>query len=63
MTAIALSNLAIKLLEHLGFVAGICKELNIAEVIDTILPKDNHYHVSHGQAVVAMILNGLGFQS
>ena len=63
MTTNALPNLAIKRLDHLGLVAGMCKELNIAEMIDTILPKDNHHHVSHGQAVVAMILNGLDFHS
>jgi transposase len=53
--------LSVKRLDHLGLVAGMCKELKIAETIDAILPKNNNHHVSHGQALVAMILNGLGF--
>ena len=34
-----LSKLLIKHLDHLGLVAGICKELKIAETIDAIIPK------------------------
>jgi transposase len=37
-----------------------CKELKIAQSIDDILPPTEK-HVSHGTAVCAMILNGLGF--
>ena len=58
-----LSGLLIKRLDHLGLVAGICKELKIAETIDAIIPKSQDCHVTHGQALVAMILNGLGFHS
>jgi transposase len=47
-------------LGHLGLVAGMCKELNIAESIDQLLPPTEK-QISHGTAVCAMILNGLGF--
>jgi len=47
-------------LGHLGLVAGMCKELKIAETIDHLLPPTEK-QVSHGTAVCAMVLNGLGF--
>lgn len=47
-------------LGHLGLVAGMCKELKIAETIDQLLPPTEK-QVSHGTAVCAMVLNGLGF--
>ena len=37
-----------------------CKELKIAETIDELLPVTQK-EVSHGKAVCAMVLNGLGF--
>lgn len=49
-------------LDHLGLVAGMCQELGIAELVDQQLPTSAPDKiVSCGQAVVAMILNGLGF--
>jgi transposase len=51
-----------KQLDHLGLVAGMCDELGIAELIDKLIPQDTEKRkVSVGQAVKAMILNGLGF--
>jgi transposase len=50
-----------KNLDHLGIVAGICKEIKIAEEIDRIIEVDPRQKVTCGQAVVAMILNALGF--
>lgn len=47
-------------LDHLGLVAGMCKELEIAKLIDNRIPS-NKKEVSHGNALCAMILNGLGF--
>jgi transposase len=47
-------------LGHLGLVAGMCKELKIAETVDRLLPPTEK-QVSHGTAVCAMVLNGLGF--
>jgi transposase len=49
-------------LDHLGIVAGACQELKIAERIDALIGnKDPRRVVSCGKAVVAMIINGLGF--
>ncbi|UCH26332.1 MAG: IS1634 family transposase [Trueperaceae bacterium] len=51
-----------KTLEHLGIVASMCDELGIGELIDQVIPQDfEQRQVSTGQAVKAMILNGLGF--
>jgi transposase len=51
-----------KLLNHLGLIAGMYDELGIGEVIDQILPQNEEKRVvSVGQAVKAMVLNGLGF--
>ena len=51
-----------QVLDHLGLVSGMCKELKIAEIIDTNLPKASPDKIpSTGNAVVGMILNGLGF--
>ncbi len=47
-------------LGHLGLVAGMCHELGLIEQIDQRLPPTDK-SISHGTAVVAMILNGLGF--
>jgi transposase len=51
----------IKNLDHLGLVAGMCRELELAHMIDQVIPKQGEHHLSHGQSLVAMILNGLGF--
>jgi transposase len=48
-------------MDHHGLVAAVCRDLGIAEKIDQRLDKDPQRVVSPGQAVVAMILNGLGF--
>jgi transposase len=49
-------------LDHLGIVAGVCREIGLAEWLDA---QDEHSHerVSVGTATVAMILNGLGFSN
>lgn len=49
-------------LDHLGIVAGICNEIGIIEAIDAQI-QDTGRKVSVGQAIQAMILNGLGFVS
>lgn len=49
-------------MDHYGLVASVCKDLKIAERIDArISTQDKRRVVSPGKAVVAMILNGLGF--
>lgn len=51
-------------LDHLGLVAGFCKEVRFEEVINNKLPKVSHKsNISNGTLLVAMILNGLGFVS
>lgn len=47
-------------LDHLGIVAGVCREVGIAEWLDKH-GGESRRDVSVGTAVVAMILNGLGF--
>jgi len=47
-------------LDHLGIVAGICHEIELAEQIDQRVSKTKG-KVSVGQAVQAMIINALGF--
>lgn len=49
-------------MDHHGLVAAVCKDLGIAEKIDCRIDRlDERRVVSPGKAVVAMILNGLGF--
>jgi len=49
-------------LEHLGLVSSMIDELGIVETIDNAIKQDkNERKVSIGEAVKAMILNGLGF--
>ena len=51
-----------QILDHLGLVAGMFEELGIAEVIDQATKQDPEMRiVTAGQAVKAMVLNGLGF--
>jgi len=49
-------------MDHLGIVAGVCDEIGLVEYFDR---QDTHWHarVSLGQAIKAMILNGLGFSN
>jgi transposase len=49
-------------LDHLGIVAGVCREAGIAEWLDKIAGEQRR-SVSVGTATVAMILNGLGFNN
>jgi len=49
-------------LDHLGIVAGICREIGLAEQIDRIVGPTER-QVSVGEAVQAMVLNALGFTS
>jgi hypothetical protein len=49
-------------LDHLGIVAGICREIGLAEYLDAVAGP-NEQQMSIGTATVAMILNGLGFSN
>ncbi len=48
-------------LDHHGIVSGIYDELEIASVIDEVLPKHGQHKLAHSQILKAMILNCLGF--
>jgi transposase len=51
-----------QILDHLGLVAGIFDELGIGEVLDQATQQDPEMRiVTVGNAVKAMVLNGLGF--
>jgi transposase len=50
-----------KRLDHLGIVAGICHEIELVDMIDSMLATPSGRKVSCGTATLAMVLNGLGF--
>ena len=50
-----------KSLEHHGLVAGFCKEIDLASIIDRALGTSEHRPMSFGHLFVAIIINGLGF--
>ena len=52
---------ASKSLDHLGIVAGVCKEIGLAESINNIVGVNSQQKVSTGDAVAAMVMNSLGF--
>jgi len=49
-------------LDHLGIVAGVCREIGVAQWLDA-QDEQSHERVGVGTATVAMILNGLGFSN
>src|SRR5215210_3989577 len=49
-------------LDHLGIVAGVCREIGLAEFLDA-QAAGSRQKVSVGTATVAMVLNGLGFSN
>lgn len=57
-----MSNFAVERMDHLGIVAGVCQEIGLVEYFDS-LDEQTHARVSLGQAVLAMVLNGLGFSN
>jgi len=52
-----------KMLDHHGIVAGVCREIELAETINRIVGVNEQQKVSTGDAVVAMVINALGFVS
>ena len=49
-----------KLIQHLGILAGVCKEIRLAELIDRHVDNGGR-KVTVGEEVVAMVLNAMGF--
>lgn len=50
-------------LDHLGLVAALVDEMGLVELTDELLSPHPLNHISPGQVLKAMILNGLGFVS
>lgn len=51
-----------EVLDHVGIASDIIDQLNVVKIIDAIIPKKaSHFKVTHGQAIKAIILSGLGF--
>ena len=48
-------------LDHLGLVSGISQDLGLVDLINGSLTSDPRSRLSHGQVVLAMLINGLGF--
>jgi len=61
MFELAEENLQTNPFDHHGIIAAACFDLKIAELIDQSIGVHEKRVVSPGKAVVAMILNGLGF--
>ena len=53
----------IERLDHLGVVGGVIKDLSLIELIDARIPPSDREEITTGQAIAAMILNGLGFSN
>ena len=49
--------------DHLGLISAFCGEIGLVGMIDSLAPKLGEHAVSHGEVMLAMILNGLGFHS
>lgn len=62
-TDVTSRELVIEDLDHLGIVAGVVDQIGLVECIDARLGRYEGEHISAGQAMKAMILNGLGFVS
>ncbi len=50
-----------KNVDHLGIVAGVCKEIGLAQEIDNLVSINEKQVVTTGEAVMAMVINALGF--
>lgn len=53
----------VKRIDHLGLVMGVIKEFGIIEFISNRLSNHDLNTISSGEAICAMLLNGLGFTS
>ena len=57
------SQIKVQYIVHLGIVAGIIDEMSLVDLFNQLLGTHPQEIISAGQAVKAMILNGLGFIS
>jgi transposase len=63
MNNIEASDIRVQDIDHCGLIAGICDEIGLVEKLDQLLGTHPMEIITPGQAVKAMILNGLGFVS
>lgn len=57
------SEIQVQDLDHYGIIAGIIDQISLVEQINQIIGVHHHQIVTPGQAVKAMIINGLGMVS
>jgi transposase len=57
-----MQDVRVERLDHLGIVAGMCREIGLAEYLDALVGPTQQ-QVSVGRATMVMILNGLGFSN
>ena len=53
----------IRRMDHLGLVAGAARRVRLVEILDRLIPPAPPRRVSVGEAVLVLVLNGLGFVS
>ncbi len=53
----------VRRIDHLGLVSGVARKIRLVEIIDEMIPPAPQRGVSVGEAVLALVLNGLGFVS
>lgn len=58
-----MAEVRVERLDHLGVVAGTIKDMGIVEMIDARIATDEQENVTTGEAIAAMVMNGLGFTS
>lgn len=56
-----MESVEVKRLDHHGIVAGVIDDLQLVEIVDQAIPPDPQEEVTNGEALKAMIMNGLGF--
>ena len=56
-----MAQVRVERLDHLGVIASVIKDLGLIAMIDTRLVPDAQEVITPGEAMAAMILNGLGF--
>jgi len=52
-----------KVIDHLGIVSGVCREIHLVEEINRMVGVNDQQKVTTGDAVLAMVINALGFTS
>jgi transposase len=57
------SEILVQDIDHLGIVAGIIDQIGLVEEVDRRLGNHSQEHVTCGQVLKGLILNGLGFVS